>query len=82
MITMEAIKKMQTVKNGQVLLSLPERFWGQEVEIIIMAASPKKQQVSQKKSMRGCLQQYADPSSVEKEKTAWSDAVKEKYGNN
>ncbi len=36
---------------------------------------------TQKKSMRGALAQYADPSLIEKEKGAWERSVVEKYGN-
>ena len=77
---MEAIKTIQIVKNGQVLLNLPEKFWGQQVEITITTASNQEYPGAQKKSMRGCLKKYANPSNFSKEKDAWSDAVKEKYG--
>ncbi|WP_347989541.1 hypothetical protein [Methylomonas sp. AM2-LC] len=34
---MEAIRNILTVKNGEVHLQLPQQFWGQEVEIIVLA---------------------------------------------
>lgn len=37
---MEAIRNIQTVKNGEVHLQLPQQFWGQEVEIIVLPAPP------------------------------------------
>lgn len=35
-----------------------------------------------KKSMRGCLQNYADSRLISEEKDAWVNAVVEKYGHN
>jgi len=37
---MEAIREIQTVKNGEVQFQLPKQFWGQEVEIIVLAMRP------------------------------------------
>jgi hypothetical protein len=36
---MEAMRTIQTVENGQIALQLPEQFWGQEVEILIVPIS-------------------------------------------
>ena len=36
---------------------------------------------AERKSMRGVLAQYADPTLAEKEKGAWESAVVKKYGN-
>ncbi len=77
---MEAIRKIETVKDGQVHLQLPKQFWGQEVEIIVLSAP---QQVAQstirKKSLRGCLKRYAKPDLIAQEQDAWQAAVSEKY---
>ncbi len=35
---MEAIRTVQTVKNGEVHLLLPRQFWGREVEVIVLPA--------------------------------------------
>ena len=51
---MEAIRKIETVKDGQVHLQLPKQFWGQEVEIIVLSA-PQQVSTMRKKSLRGCL---------------------------
>lgn len=40
---MEAMRTMQTVENGEVYLQLPKRFWGQEVEIIVLSAQKPTQ---------------------------------------
>ena len=77
---MEAIRKIQTVKDGQLNISLPEQFWGQEVEIIILASPKQNQRTSQKKSLRGCLRDYAEPKLRAREKEAWQDAVRDKHG--
>lgn len=41
---MEAIRHIQTVENGEIHLQLPQQFWGQEVEIIVL---PAPQQIPQ-----------------------------------
>lgn len=33
---MEAIRRIQTVQNGEVHLQLPKQYWGQVVEIIVL----------------------------------------------
>ncbi len=33
---MEAMRTIQTVENGQICLQLPEQFWGEEVEILVL----------------------------------------------
>lgn len=77
---MEAIREIQTVKNGEVHLHLPKQFWGQQVEIIILAL-PQLDTTAPigKKSLRGALKHYANPELIAKEQDAWQDAVSEKY---
>ncbi len=77
---MEAIRKIQTVKNGQVCMQLPEKFWGQKVEIIVFSVPNQEARKVPKKSRLGCLHQYANPSLIPREHEAWQDAVKEKHG--
>ena len=77
---MEAIRTIQTVENGQVCLDLPEQFWGQEVEIIVLHAQPDmSEQASTRKSLRGCLKQYAKPELMSQESSAWLSAVSAQY---
>jgi hypothetical protein len=74
---MEAIREIQTVKNGEVQLQLPQQFWGQEVEIIVLAMRPAVPPSMDKKSLRGILKHYANPALMEKEQSAWFDSVGE-----
>ncbi len=76
---MEAIRKIQTVKDGHVNVRLPRQFWGQQVEIIVFSASRQNEPIVPKKSLRGCLHQYANPALIDREHKAWQDAVREKF---
>ena len=75
---MEAIRTVQTVENGQVCLQLPEQFWGQEVEIIVLSTQPDTSAwASSGQSLRGSLKQYAKPELMSQEPSAWLMAVSE-----
>ncbi len=74
---MEAIRNIQTVKNGEVHLQLPKQFWGQEVEVIVLAMHQPAPPPLNKKSLRGALKQYANPALMDKEQSAWLDSVGE-----
>ena len=77
---MEAIRHIQTVKNGEIHLQLPQQFWGQEVEIIVLPApQTTRQSLTKKNSLRGCLKSYAKPELMAHEPGGWQAAVKEKY---
>ena len=76
---MEAIRKIQTVKDGYVHVHLPKQFWGQQVEIIVLPATQQENRVVSKKSLRGCLYRYSNPALIDHEHEAWQDAVREKY---
>lgn len=78
---MEAIRTIQTVKEGRVHLQLPKQFWGRQVEIIVLSTPRQENRTTPQKKLRGCLHQYANPKLIEREKEAWRDAVSEKYGN-
>jgi thiamine pyrophosphate-dependent acetolactate synthase large subunit-like protein len=79
---MEAIRSVQTVENGEVHLQLPQQFWGQEVEIIVLSLSQKSSQpVTAKRSLRGCLKQYANPALIPQEEEVWSRSAVENYEN-
>lgn len=47
-----------------------KRFWNWQVNLKIQDI---------KKNLRGCLKNYAKPELMDLEKSAWQDAVKEKY---
>jgi hypothetical protein len=77
---MEAIRDVQTVKNGAVHLQLPQQFWGQEVEIIVLPAPRVSSTLSApKKSLRGSLKSFANPDWIEQEGDAWQAVVGEKH---
>ena len=77
---MEAIRKIQTVENGEIHLRLPKQFWGREVEIIVLSAPPFTTPAStSKKNLRGCLKSYAKPELIAQEQEVWQMAVSEKY---
>ncbi len=77
---MEAIRGIQTVEDGEIYLQLLKQFWGQEVEIIVLA-SPQKTlpPIIRKKSLRGCLRQYAKPDLMAQEQDIWQTVVSEKH---
>jgi len=77
---MEAIRRIQTVENGEIHLQLPKQFWGQEVEIIVLPAPQQTAQpIPRKKSLRGCLKRYAKPDLIAQEQDAWQTVVSENY---
>jgi hypothetical protein len=75
---MAVIRIVKTVINGQVLLNLPSKFSGQQVEIIV---STKEYSEVKKKSLKGILENYANPELIPLESTAWAKAVEKKYDN-
>jgi thiamine pyrophosphate-dependent acetolactate synthase large subunit-like protein len=78
----EAIRSIQTVANGEIHLQLPQHFWGQEVEIIVLP-SPQQatNRVTPKKSLRGSLKHYAKPDRIAQEQNVWLMAMDEKQAN-
>lgn len=77
---MEAIRNIQTVMNGEVHLRLPQQFWGQDVEIIVLPApQPPAQSSTEKRSLRGSLRSYAKPELMAQEQEAWQAAAGEKH---
>ncbi|MGG6265231.1 hypothetical protein ACQ4M3_07235 [Leptolyngbya sp. AN03gr2] len=77
---MEAIRRIQTVENGEIHLQLPKQFWGQEVEIIVLPAPQQiPQPVTPKKSLCGCLSRYAKPDLIAQEQDVWQTVVSEKH---
>lgn len=77
---MEAIRNIQTVTNGEVHLQLPQQFWGQEVEIIVLPAPlTTAPSPTHKRSLRGSLKPYARPELIATEQDAWQTAAEEKH---
>ncbi|MBF0224392.1 MAG: hypothetical protein HQK76_02960 [Desulfobacterales bacterium] len=74
---MQAIREIRNVKEGRIILNLPHIFWGQQVEIIILPMQDKAPR--SQKSLKGCLQKYANPELIEIEKDAWGQEVEDKY---
>jgi len=75
---MTVIRAVKTVKNGQVLLNLPAEFSGQQVEIIV---STKEYYQVKKKSLKGVLENYANPELIALESTVWEKVAEKKYDN-
>jgi hypothetical protein len=76
---MQAIREIRHVESGRIMLDLPKTFWGQQVEVIILVL--QEETPPQKKSLRGCLQRYANPALIQQEQDAWQEAVREQYEN-
>ncbi len=77
---MEAIRAIQTVENGEICIQLPLQFWGQQVEIIVLSPSQDcPQPVENRKSLRGCLKQYARADLIAQEQSAWQSAAGAKH---
>ena len=77
---METIREIQVVKEGQIRVHLPKQFWGRRVEVIIISDPEHKSVPMHKRSLRGCLHEYANPALITRENKAWQDAVSKKYG--
>ncbi|MBF0256357.1 MAG: hypothetical protein HQL47_07825 [Gammaproteobacteria bacterium] len=77
---MEAIRTIQSVDQGEIHLTLPESFWGKEVEVIVLARECAQPQVAKEHpSRRGALKHYANPERRDAEATAWSEAMRDKH---
>lgn len=77
---MEAIRSIQTVADGEVYLQLPEKFWGKEVEIIVLpSVKQAAQKTGRKKSLRGSLSHYANSALIEQEQEAWLSSASDKH---
>ena len=78
---MDAMRVIQKVENGQVCLQLPDCFWGQEVEIIVLRASSAAapDATASRNSVRGSLKRYAKPELISSESEAWALAASAKH---
>lgn len=70
---MEAIREICTIKQGNLVLQLPQQFWDCEVEVIVLPLQKKTH--TPKKSLCGALHQYAKPDYISQEKLAWQTSV-------
>ncbi len=80
---MEAVRSIQTVTSDSLVIEDVGRYRGQQVEIIILPLE-QTQELEKPKSpdiarVRGYFHKYANPSSIEHEKDAWKEAMKEKH---
>ena len=74
MINMEAIRLTLNSALLMPIINLPKTLRDREVEVIVMPKSEdakERRHDSERKSMMGCLRQYADPLLMEQEKDAW-----------
>jgi hypothetical protein len=76
---LQAIREIYTVEQGEIRVHLPVTFWGQQVEIIVLPMPAQDHPTRQKKSLRGCLQQYANPALIAQEQEAWQAAMLDKH---
>ncbi len=77
---MEAIRDIQTVTNGEIHLQLPQQFWGQEVEIIVLPVPVSTVSArTHRRSLHGSLKSYARPELIATEQDAWQAAAGEKH---
>lgn len=74
---MHTIREIRHIDQGPLLLDLPQSFWGQTIEIIILTLSEERPR--QKTSMYGCLHHYANPALIPQEENAWGNAIQEEY---
>ena len=77
---MEAIRKIVESSKLLSVMDLPESMRIGRLEIIVMPLIDESKPKESKKSMKGFLKDFADPSLVMKEKGAWERSVIDKYG--
>ena len=64
----QTLEKINARPNQRVIITIMDEFLTPAIN-------------AERKSMRGVLAQFADPTLAEKEKGAWESAVVKKYGN-
>jgi hypothetical protein len=77
---MHVLREIRHIQEKELLLTLPSRFWGHTVEVIVLSL-PDEPMPPKKTSMYGCLHQYAIPALIPHEENAWAQAVQEDYEN-
>ena len=68
---------VQVAENGRVFLQLPQGYWGKNVDFYIFPSPSPENGVKPKKQLRGRLRKYADPGLMNREESAWMDAVRD-----
>ena len=76
---MNALRQIRRIDTTHITLDLPQAFYGEEVEIIILPLQDNA--LLPKKSMYGCAQQYANSALIPLEDEAWANAAQERYEN-
>lgn len=79
--SMDAVRYIQKITADSLTIEV-SKYRGKNVEIIIIPLDDKAENQGNKqfKSVKGALHKYSNPSLIDKEKTAWQDAIKRKYG--
>ena len=65
--------------NRRLVLDLPLELPVGRARVELIVTPEKKAPVADKKSVFGCLHQFADPTKIPDEKEAWARAILEKY---
>jgi hypothetical protein len=78
---MDAVRYIRKVTADSITIKV-SKYRGKNVEIIIIPLDNEAENQGEKKfkSVKGALHKYSNPSLINKEKTAWQDAIKRKYG--
>ena len=75
---------LRTTIDSSVLtpiINLPYSLRNKNVEIIVLPVE-KTVNITKRKSLKGCLNKYANPDLLALEKDAWKKALEEKHANN
>ena len=78
---MEYIREVVNSNTLMPIFNLPLSLQNRKVEVVISLADRKTSEAPRRKSLKGCLNKYANPKLLHMEKDAWAEAVKEKYAN-
>lgn len=79
---MEALRTTIAAERLATVIDLPESLRHQELEVIVLPQTEEKKSkkpAGERKSMMGCLKEYANPDLWEQEEGAWERAAAENY---
>jgi hypothetical protein len=65
--------------NHRIVFDLPFELPLGRAKVELTVIPEKGKAASEKKSVFGCLHRFANPAKIPGEKSAWADAVSEKY---
>ena len=78
---MEIARKIVAADTLTPIIDLPWKSKNMQVEVIVVPWNETpKSGVMLRKSSKGCLKAYANPSLWEEEQSAWKNTIVEKYG--